>query len=334
MLAIEFEQLSALGLTPALANRAAAHGSRRRRRRMKCCASPRSTAARSACTTVARSAARARCRGSCARCSEDGTALAVGDWVLATSDGLRRNVDRSARAAVVAHRAARRRRLRSSGRQQRRHRAPGDGPRRRLQSAAARALSRARPRRRHRPRRRADQGRRRHADARGTGEAPGAARRTRSPRRRGLRGECAGRLRRTARCKAIWGAVRRWCCWALRERANRRSPTRCSASQVQDTGAVRENDGRGKHTTTSRSLHRLPGGACVIDTPGLRTLASGYRRSVACRRVRRHRGSGSAMPLSRLPTRAGARVRGARGHRRRTGCATTTSCCARCAATR
>lgn len=41
---------------------------------------------------------------------------------------------------------------------------------------------------------------------------------------------------------------------------------------VQDTGAVRENDGRGKHTTTSRSLHRLPGGACVVDTPGLRTL--------------------------------------------------------------
>jgi ribosome biogenesis GTPase len=41
---------------------------------------------------------------------------------------------------------------------------------------------------------------------------------------------------------------------------------------AQDTGAVREHDSRGKHTTTSRSLHRLPGGACVIDTPGLRTL--------------------------------------------------------------
>ncbi len=41
---------------------------------------------------------------------------------------------------------------------------------------------------------------------------------------------------------------------------------------VQDTGGVRVHDGRGKHTTTSRSLHRLPGGACVIDTPGLRTL--------------------------------------------------------------
>ncbi len=41
---------------------------------------------------------------------------------------------------------------------------------------------------------------------------------------------------------------------------------------VQDTGAVRGHDSRGKHTTTSRSLHRLPGGACVIDTPGVRTL--------------------------------------------------------------
>ena len=41
---------------------------------------------------------------------------------------------------------------------------------------------------------------------------------------------------------------------------------------VQDTGAVREHDSRGRHTTTSRSLHRLPGGACVIDTPGVRTL--------------------------------------------------------------
>jgi len=41
---------------------------------------------------------------------------------------------------------------------------------------------------------------------------------------------------------------------------------------VQDTGAVRAHDSRGMHTTTARSLHLLPGGACVIDTPGLRTL--------------------------------------------------------------
>jgi ribosome biogenesis GTPase len=41
---------------------------------------------------------------------------------------------------------------------------------------------------------------------------------------------------------------------------------------VQATGAVRADDSRGRHTTTVRSLHLLPGGACVIDTPGLRGL--------------------------------------------------------------
>jgi ribosome biogenesis GTPase / thiamine phosphate phosphatase len=41
---------------------------------------------------------------------------------------------------------------------------------------------------------------------------------------------------------------------------------------VQDTGGTRQGDGRGRHTTTVRSLHLLPGGACVIDTPGVRTL--------------------------------------------------------------
>ncbi len=41
---------------------------------------------------------------------------------------------------------------------------------------------------------------------------------------------------------------------------------------VQDTGVVRIGDGRGRHTTTVRSLHRLPCGACIIDTPGVRTL--------------------------------------------------------------
>ncbi len=44
-------------------------------------------------------------------------------------------------------------------------------------------------------------------------------------------------------------------------------------ANVQTTGAAREHDSRGRHTTTVRSLHRLPGGACVIDTPGLRGLA-------------------------------------------------------------
>jgi ribosome biogenesis GTPase / thiamine phosphate phosphatase len=45
------------------------------------------------------------------------------------------------------------------------------------------------------------------------------------------------------------------------------------SAQVQDTGAVRVDDSRGRHTTTSRSLHLCPNGACIIDTPGLRTIS-------------------------------------------------------------
>jgi ribosome biogenesis GTPase len=39
----------------------------------------------------------------------------------------------------------------------------------------------------------------------------------------------------------------------------------CRAEQA--TGAVRAHDSRGRHTTTTRSLHMLPDGACFIDTP-------------------------------------------------------------------
>lgn len=40
----------------------------------------------------------------------------------------------------------------------------------------------------------------------------------------------------------------------------------------QATGAVREQDGRGRHTTTSSRLLPFAGGA-LVDTPGLRELA-------------------------------------------------------------
>ncbi len=40
----------------------------------------------------------------------------------------------------------------------------------------------------------------------------------------------------------------------------------------QRTAAVREDDARGRHTTTHRELIRLPGGALLIDTPGIRSL--------------------------------------------------------------
>ncbi len=38
------------------------------------------------------------------------------------------------------------------------------------------------------------------------------------------------------------------------------------------TAAVREDDSRGRHTTTHRELIPLPGGAVLIDTPGMREL--------------------------------------------------------------
>ena len=44
------------------------------------------------------------------------------------------------------------------------------------------------------------------------------------------------------------------------------------ANAGQSTGAVRSSDGRGRHTTTARSMHRCPQGGCIIDTPGLRTF--------------------------------------------------------------
>jgi ribosome biogenesis GTPase len=41
---------------------------------------------------------------------------------------------------------------------------------------------------------------------------------------------------------------------------------------AQATGTIRESDAKGRHTTTSRSLHAISGGGWVIDTPGIRTL--------------------------------------------------------------
>ncbi|MFF4954299.1 ribosome small subunit-dependent GTPase A [Streptomyces chattanoogensis] len=40
--------------------------------------------------------------------------------------------------------------------------------------------------------------------------------------------------------------------------------------EVQDVQAIRDRDGKGRHTTTTRDLLALPGGGVLIDTPGLR----------------------------------------------------------------
>jgi ribosome biogenesis GTPase / thiamine phosphate phosphatase len=41
---------------------------------------------------------------------------------------------------------------------------------------------------------------------------------------------------------------------------------------LQEVEQVRESDSRGRHTTTARQLFALPGGALLMDTPGLREL--------------------------------------------------------------
>jgi len=43
-------------------------------------------------------------------------------------------------------------------------------------------------------------------------------------------------------------------------------------NNTQSTESIRENDSKGKHTTTSRSLHLMPSGALLLDTPGMREL--------------------------------------------------------------
>jgi ribosome biogenesis GTPase len=48
--------------------------------------------------------------------------------------------------------------------------------------------------------------------------------------------------------------------------------TRPASDSKQKTGTIREYDAQGRHTTTARSLHAIPRGGWVIDTPGIRTL--------------------------------------------------------------
>ncbi|MCA0044383.1 ribosome small subunit-dependent GTPase A [Celeribacter litoreus] len=40
-----------------------------------------------------------------------------------------------------------------------------------------------------------------------------------------------------------------------------------------EVGDIREDDAKGRHTTTSRSMHRMHAGGWLIDTPGMRELA-------------------------------------------------------------
>ena len=45
-----------------------------------------------------------------------------------------------------------------------------------------------------------------------------------------------------------------------------------SETKIAATNEIREDDKKGRHTTSHRALHRLPGGGLLIDVPGMREL--------------------------------------------------------------
>ena len=45
-----------------------------------------------------------------------------------------------------------------------------------------------------------------------------------------------------------------------------------SGTTLTETGSIREQDAKGRHTTSFRSLHCLPGGGILLDVPGIREL--------------------------------------------------------------
>lgn len=45
-----------------------------------------------------------------------------------------------------------------------------------------------------------------------------------------------------------------------------------AGEKIQDTGDIRDDDSKGRHTTTGRTLHPLSTGGLILDTPGIREL--------------------------------------------------------------
>lgn len=80
----------------------------------------------------------------------------------------------------------------------------------------------------------------------------------------GLRGEAAMAL-------APWLLAGQTICLLGASGTGKSTLTNTLAAAGLKTGNTRKGDGRGKHTTTTRSLHCCENGACIIDTPGLRT---------------------------------------------------------------
>jgi hypothetical protein len=90
----------------------------------------------------------------------------------------------------------------------------------------------------------------------------------------------AGRYMPSARCttpastrfRPTSNPGARWPWWARPAWGKSTLANRLLGHERQATGGVRVHDARGRHTTSRRELFRLPGGALLLDTPGMRSL--------------------------------------------------------------
>ena len=76
----------------------------------------------------------------------------------------------------------------------------------------------------------------------------------------------------STRSRRISARRRRSRCSDRPASGSRRSINRLLGHEALRTGAISDADGKGRHTTTARQLVELPGGALLIDTPGMREL--------------------------------------------------------------
>ena len=83
------------------------------------------------------------------------------------------------------------------------------------------------------------------------------------------------------------------------------------------TGAVREGDSKGRHTTTRRELHVLPTGGVLIDTPGIRGVGLWVEPDAVAATFDDVESLAEGCRFSRLRAQRRARLRGGRGRRGR-----------------
>ena len=83
--------------------------------------------------------------------------------------------------------------------------------------------------------------------------------------------------------------------------------------ELQKVAPIRTSDGTGRHTTTTRQLIELPGGALLIDTPGMRELQPWADESAVVHVFDDIAATRPRLPVFRLFASGGTRMRGQGG---------------------